>query len=338
MTIVERLRGSGIQRTGSPGRGFRYRCADGGHVSRADRDRIDALRIPPAWTAVAIHPSPRSRVQAAGLDAAGRWQYLYHRAHVARRERNKQRRLARFLEAVPRMRRAVRRDLALPGLPRDKVLAGILTILSTCFMRPGSEQYASQNGSYGIATLGRRHVSTRGEFVRFDFMGKSRQRQQRELRHRRLARLVRELARYPGEVFKFRDESGLMVDIRTPHINAYIKGVMGEAFSAKDFRTWAANLLCACALAKTAPAESPRERRRQITAAVRDVAGHLGNTPSVCRASYIFDVLIERHQAGLPIRSYCASPEAIARGSARGLARSERALLALVRPGAAAAA
>ena len=176
-------------------------------------------------------------------------------------------------------------------------------------------------------------VSTRGEFVHFDFMGKSHQRQRRELRHRRVARLVRELMRFPGEVFKYRDESGAMIDVRTPHINAYIKAIMGEAFSAKDFRTWAANLLCACALAKTPPAESLRERRRQITAAVRDVAGHLGNTPAVCRASYIFDVLLERHARGLPTRSYFASTEAITRGSARGLARSERALLALVRPG-----
>ncbi len=333
MTIIERLQGSGIRRLGSPRRGFRYRRADGKGVARSDRERIDALRIPPAWTDVAIHPSPRSRVQAAGLDAAGRWQYLYHRAHVARRERSKQQRLARFLEALPSMRRAVRRDLALPGLPREKVLAGILTILSTCFMRPGSEQYASQNGSYGIATLGRRHVSTAGEFVRFDFMGKSRQRHQRELRHRRVARLVRELMRFPGEVFKFRDDTGAMIDVRASHINAYIKAIMGEAFSAKDFRTWAANLLCACALAKTPPADSPRERRRQITAAVRDVACHLGNTPAVCRASYIFDVLLERHARGLPTRSYFASTEAITRGSGRGLARSERALLALVRPG-----
>lgn len=336
MTIIERLQSSGIRRAGSPERGFRYRHADGRAVNPADRERIDTLRIPPAWADVAIHASARAPVQAAGLDAAGRWQYLYHRAHVARRERSKQQRLVRFLEALPKMRRAVRRDLALAGLPSEKVLAGILAILSTCFLRPGSEQYASQNGSYGIATLKRRHVSARGDIVRFDFMGKSGQRQQRELRDRRVARLVRELLRFPGEVFKFRADSGTMVDIRAPHINAYIKDILGESFSAKDFRTWAANVLCACALARTAPdGTTLRERRRQITAAVREVASHLGNTPVVCRTSYIFDALLENHEQGHAIRSYCASMDAIVRGSSRGLERSERALVALLRESAA---
>jgi len=276
-------------------------------------------------------------VQATGRDAAGRWQYLYHRTHVARRERRKQQRLVRFLEAVPKMRRAVKRDLALAGLPRERVLAGILAILSTCFLRPGSEQYVSENGSYGIATLRRRHVTARGDVVRFDFSGKSAQRQQTELHDRRVARLVRELLRFPGEVFKFRAESGEMVDVRTRHINQYIKEIMGEAFSAKDFRTWAANVLCACALSKSVPdaAATHRDRRRVITAAVRDVAGHLGNTPAVCRTSYIFDTLLEHFEQGRAIRSYCASTDAIARGSSRGLERSERALITLLRPGAA---
>src|SRR6266550_1390548 len=144
MTIIERIQTAGIRRIGSPARGFRYAGPRGGVVSRADRARIEALRIPPAWKEVAIHPSPVAAVQAVGKDRAGRWQYLYHEAQTARRERRKQDRLVRFIAALPKMRRAVSRDLRLPGLERGKVLAGILRILATCFLRPGSKVYADE--------------------------------------------------------------------------------------------------------------------------------------------------------------------------------------------------
>jgi DNA topoisomerase-1 len=271
-------------------------------------------------------------VQAVGRDRADRWQYLYHPAQVVRRERAKQRRLVQFIRALPEMRKRVPRDLAQSGLSRERVLAGVLTILGTCFLRPGSEEYLDQNGSHGIATLQRRHVSVRGATVTFDFVGKARKRQQYELRNRALARLIRELLAYRGEVFKFQNGEGRMVDVRRKHINAYIKEVMGESFSAKDFRTWAANLLCASALARMAPDSeaTPRDRKRQITAAIREVAEQLGNTPAVCRTSYVFDSLLDGYQKGRVASAYIRDPQVLTRGHPRSVKQSERALLSLL--------
>jgi DNA topoisomerase I len=329
MTIVERLQSTGIRRSGSPKRGFRYRGADGRPVSAADRRRIEALAIPPAWIEVAIHTQPGGAVQAVGKDAAGRWQYLYHAKQVARRERTKRERLQRFIRALPRLRKAVNRDLGKPGLPRERVLAAIVRILSTCFLRPGSEVYATENGSFGIATLRPRHVKVQGDRIGFDFPGKSGQRQVREVRDRRIAKLVRELLRYPGEVFKYRDESGSICDVKSRHINAYIQETMGERFTAKDFRTWAGTLLCACALARTPPEgrASTTARKRSIAAAIRQVSEHLGNTPAVCRGSYVFPVVLQRFDEGRVLR-YAFNGDA---RRARDVERSERGLLGLLR-------
>src|SRR5262249_34481890 len=149
--------------------------------------------------------------------------------------------------------------------------------------------YVRENGSYGVTTLRPKHVTVRGDVVRFDFPGKAGKRQVGEIRHRRLARLVRELLKHPGEVFKFENGDGAIVDVRRPHVNAYIREVMGEGFSAKDFRMWAANLLCVSRLAREPrdEGESATERKRRVAAVVRDVARHLGHTPAVCRASYL---------------------------------------------------
>ena len=333
MTIVERLQTGGIKRSGSPKSGFRYRYAEGGNLPPGDLERIRNLKIPPAWTEVAISKSSSAMVQAVGKDRAGRWQYRYHEAQTARRERTKRERLLRFIEALPKARHAMRRDLALPGLPREKVLAGILKILATCFLRPGSEIYATKNGSFGIATLRPRHVTVKGDRVRFDFNGKSGKRHTRDVADRRLARLIRDLLRYPGEVFKFRSESGAMVDVRRQHINEYIKETMGEAFSAKDFRTWAGTLLCACALARegTDPEATPTARKRRIAAAIREVAQQLGNTPAVCRASYVFPAVLERFEEGRVIPHTLESVAGLAEGSRPGIERCERALLRLLR-------
>lgn len=332
MTILERLAAGGIRRLGSPRAGFRYQGPDGGRVSEADRDRITALRIPPAWTDVRIHPSPGAAVQAVGRDRAGRWQYLYHARHVERRERRKLERMIRFVQALPAVRRTVARHLAGQGLRRERVLAGIVRVLATCFLRPGSEEYAARNGSYGIATLRRRHVTVRGDVVRFDFTGKAGKRQQRELRDRPLARLIRELLRHPGEVFKYQDGNGRLVDVRTRHINEYVKETMGERFSAKDFRTWAANLLCASALARAGgPAGSRAAFRRTVSSALREVAEHLGNTPAVCRASYVFGAVFDQFERGRKLSAPVFGGEALLRMPAAAIERSERALVQLLR-------
>jgi DNA topoisomerase-1 len=332
MTILERLTRDGIRRIGSPARGFRYRTAAGRAVGARERARIEALRIPPAWKDVAIHPSHRAWVQAIGRDAKGRTQYLYHQKQVARRERNKLDRMVRFIRALPKLRRAVARDLSSAGLPRERVLAGIVRILGSCFLRPGGDVYATQNGSFGIATLRPRHVSVRGDTLRFDFVGKSSRRQMHEVKDRQVAKLVRELLRHPGEVFKFRNGDGAMVDVKGQHINAYIQERMGERFTAKDFRTWAGSLLAASALARM-PAESrssPAASRRAIAAAMREVAESLGNTPAVCRSSYVFPVVLRRFEEGRVLRHPVAG---IPRGT-RSIERCERGLLALLAPGA----
>jgi DNA topoisomerase-1 len=331
MTQLERLHRTGIRRLGTPRRGFRYVTAAGRPVGAEVRSRIEALKIPPAWKNVFIHPSARGSLQAIGQDAAGRWQYLYHEAHAARREREKFERLLHFADALPRMRRTVAADLSRPGLGREKVLACILRILSTCFLRPGSQIYAEENGSYGIATLKPRHVTVKGDHVQFDFPGKWGKKQHREMHDRRVARIVRQLVKVPGEVFKYRDAEGRWVDIRRRHINDYIKEVMGDAFSAKDFRTWAGTLICACALARAGAdvSDSKRARKRKVVAAIQQTARMLGNTPAICRSSYIYPAVLNQFERGRVIDRYFDDVQELA--ERRGLHGSERALLAMLK-------
>src|SRR5437762_8588172 len=179
MTRLERLQQTGIRRLGPKNR-FRYVGADGRAVSRTDLARIDALKIPPAWTEVAINRAAGGMLQAVGKDAAGRWQYIYHEQHIKKREQKKVRRLLIFGEAVPKMRRVVNRNLRKRDLGRERVMACILRILAMCFMRAGSQVYANENGSYGLATLRPKHVRVRGDVVEFNFPGKSQVVQRRE--------------------------------------------------------------------------------------------------------------------------------------------------------------
>jgi len=333
MTVVERIQKTGIRRRGGKASGFRYARAGGGAVTAADRKRIDALKIPPAWREVAIHPSPRGAVQAIGKDAAGRWQYLYHPARTARGEKRKYARLLRFAEALPKMRARIAADLALPGLPRDKVLACAVKILSDCFLRGGSKVYAEEHGSIGLATLRRRHVTVTGDRVRFDFPGKSGKRQEREIRDRRVARIVGELVKGPGEVFKYRDEDGRWMDMRRRHVNEYIKEAMGESFSAKDFRTWAGTLLCACSLARAEadPEQADTPRKKKIVGAIRETAERLGNTPAICRTSYISPRVLESYEKGTVIDGTFGTVQELVARRSRGLHRAEKALLRLLR-------
>ncbi|MFP2956414.1 DNA topoisomerase IB [Myxococcus sp. 1LA] len=337
-TQLEQLQHAGIRRLGSPKRGFRYVQSNGRTVSQGDRERIDALRLPPAWADVAISPSPTARLQAVGRDAAGRWQYRYHASHTRKRDEAKFRRVVSFARALPRMRRRVNADLRKQGLGRDKVMAGILRILGTCFIRPGSEQYADENGSFGIATLRRRHVRVAGDTVYFDFPGKSGKQQRRQLRDRRVATLVRRLLKVPGrDVFKFVLDDGFVVDVRRRHINEYIQEVMGEQFSAKDFRTWAGTLICACALARARErAQAPGDGcgpvkktvlKKTMVAAVKEAAEHLGNTPAVARSSYIYPSVLALFERGQVVDTWFDSVDELAETRSGSLHCSEKALL-----------
>jgi DNA topoisomerase-1 len=328
MTQIEELQRSGYRRKGSPKSGFRFAGAP-----QRELPRLRALHLPPAWTDVAISRNPRAKLLAVGRDKKLRWQYRYSEAAVRLREQKKYDRLVAFGRAIPRMRKAVDRGMRLPGLPREKVMACILRILSTCFMRPGSQVYAKENGSFGIATLQNRHAAVQGDTVRFQYRGKAGKEQLRELRDRRVARIVRELKKVPGkELFQYVAEDGRVVDIRRRHINEYIKEVMGERFSAKDFRTWAGTLVAACALARlsSGEVEGRTERRKLMVAAIKETAAQLGNTPAVCKASYIWPSVLHSFDQGTVLPVYFQSVDELIRARSHG---AEKALLELLKTG-----
>jgi DNA topoisomerase-1 len=330
MTRYELLQKTGIHRVGTPARGFKYKRVDNKRISAVDLKRIDELKIPPAWTDVWINSLAGGTVQAIGKDAAGRLQYLYHANHIRRREAKKFKRLIKFAEALPKMRASVATDIRQPGLGKEAVMASIMRILSTCFMRPGSQVYASENGSYGLATLRPKHVSVKGDVIEFDFPGKSGVRQTRQLKDRNVARVVRSLLRYPSrEVFKYRNGNGEFVNVTRQHINDYIRQVMGENFSAKDFRTWAGTLVCACALARigTDTIEKPTVRKRKVVEAIKETAEVLGNTVAVCRSAYICPEIIQNFENGKMINRYFNSLNELLRYRGRKLHGAEKSLL-----------
>lgn len=329
MTRLEQLQRSGIQRLGTPKRGFRYK-ADGRKVTAADLERINELKIPPAWVDVWINSSASGMVQTIGKDAAGRSQYLYHANHIRRQEAKKFRRVIKFAEALPKMRATVASHLRQPGLGREPVMASILRILSTCFMRPGSQVYASENGSFGLATLRPKHVKVKGDTVEFDFKGKSGVQQQQKLKDRKVSKVVRALLKKPGrEVFKYQNGDAQFVNVTRQHINGYIREVMGEKFSAKDFRTWAGTLVCACALARlgTEPRERKSSRQRKVVEAIKETADTLGNTPAVCRSSYISPEIINSFEAGKTIENHFSTLNELISYRGRKLHAAEKSLL-----------
>src|SRR6266550_4275115 len=307
MTRLQHLQNTGIKRLGNTARGFRYKHADGRRASAADLERIQSLKIPPAWTNVAINVRAGRALQVIGQDVAGRWQYLYHENHTRRQDTKKFQRIIAFAEALPKMRTTVASHLKQPGLGRERVMAAIMRILSTCFIRPGSQVYASEHGSYGLATLRPKHVKVKGSVVEFDFPGKSGVRQVRQIRDRQVAKVVRSLLKQPArEVFKYQNGNGEFVDVKRRHITEYIREVMGEKFSAKDFRTWAGTLVCACALARagTEMVEKKTVRKRKVIAAIKETAEVLGNTPAVCRSSYICPEILNSFETGKIINRY----------------------------------
>jgi DNA topoisomerase-1 len=307
-----------------------------GRLTKADLDRIEELKIPPAWTDVAINPAATGRVQVIGKDAAGRWQYIYHASHTRAQEQRKFKRITKFAQAIPEMRKTVARHLRQPGLTRERVLAAILRILSTCYMRPGSEVYANEHGSYGIATLRRKHVNVKGDLIEFDFPGKSGVRQQHQLRDRQVARVIRDTIKLPGfNVFKYQNGDGNPTKITRRHINEYIKEVMGTNFSAKDFRTWAGTLVCACALARVDDEipEKKTARKKKIVAAIKETAEVLGNTPAVCRSSYVCPEIINSYEKGQVIDNCSSKLEDLISYRGRGLQDAEQSLLKFLKRG-----
>jgi DNA topoisomerase-1 len=272
------------------GHGFRYRHPGGRAVrDQAALKRIRSLAIPPAWQAVWICTREDGHLQATGRDARGRKQYRYHPRWREVRDETKYGRMLAFANALPRIRRRVRQDLALPGLPRDKVLAAVVRLLETTRMRVGNEEYARENESYGLTTLRTRQVRVRGSTLQFRFRGKSGVWHELALNDRKLAAIVRRMRDLPGyELFQYVDEEGETRSVDSADVNEYLKAIAGEDFTSKDFRTWAGTVLAAAAL----------HRLKHVGNAVSAVAQQLGNTKAVCRKCYIHPVVIEAHLDG----------------------------------------
>jgi DNA topoisomerase I len=311
--------------------GFRYVGPSGRTIrDAAELKRIRALAVPPAWTDVWICRDGQGHVQATGRDAKGRKQYRYHARWHACRGETKFDRMTAFAAALPGIRARTEADLARPGLPRDKVLAVVVQLLEKSLIRVGNEEYARQNNSFGLTTLKAKHVDIRGANVRFEFRGKSGIRHTVDVNDRRLARIVKQCRDLPGQdLFQYLDDDRRRCDVTSGDVNAYLKEITGQDFTAKDFRTWAATVLCATALCELRVAESPAKAKKNVLKAIEAVAGMLGNTRAVCRTSYIHPAVTDAYMDGITVQM-SGRPARSRSGSKGGLRREEVALVRLL--------
>lgn len=282
------------------GTGFRYLDREGKRITDPKAlDRIRMLAIPPAWTDVWICPRANGHIQAIGWDVKGRKQYRYHADWSRHASESKFERLPAFARKLPKLRERVEADLAKRGASRDKVLATAVRLLEITLIRVGNAEYARQNRSYGLTTLHKRHLDMDGAALTFAFKGKSGVEHEVRVRDRRLATVVRSLRELPGQqLFKYRSADGDLCPITSDDVNGYIRDAMGEAFSAKDFRTWAGTVSAARALRDIEVPTSPTDAKRKITVCVKAVAGLLGNTPTVCRSSYVHPKVFNMFETG----------------------------------------
>ena len=281
------------------GAGFSYLDAEGAAVTdEATLDRIRKLAIPPAWTDVWIAPAERDHIQAVDRDVKGRKQYRYHERWREVRDAHKYDRVIAFGRALPKLRRRVERDLARRGLPREKVLAAVIRVMEITLMRVGNEEYAKSNKSFGLTTLRNRHARIGAERTIFEFRGKSGKIHRTGFSDRRLARILKACQDLPGQrLFQYLDEDGQRHSVESADVNAYLREVLGDDFSAKDFRTWAGTLAAARALATLPECAGEAEAKHNIAVCIKAVAGVLGNTPAVCRKAYIHPGVLEAYEA-----------------------------------------
>src|SRR5581483_4035244 len=285
------------RRTGS---GFVYRDADGKPVrDKATLERIRKLAVPPAWTEVWISPNPDGHIQATGRDARGRKQYRYHARWREKRDETKFEHMLAFGAALPRIRARVERDLALPGLPREKVLAAVVRLMEVTLARVGNPEYARENQSFGLTTLQNRHVKIRGGTIELDFRAKHGIRHHSVVGDRKLARILKQCRDLPGsELFQYVDEQGERHAIDSNDLNEYLREISGQDITAKDFRTWAATNLAALALRGLEAFDSEAKAKKNVVQAVEAVAKLLGNTPAVCRKCYIHPAIFDGYLDG----------------------------------------
>jgi DNA topoisomerase-1 len=279
------------------GEDFEWFDADGKPIRDEQRLlRIKRLAIPPAWTDVWICPAANGHIQATGRDARCRKQYLYHDRWREVRDENKYDRIISFGKALPKIRRQVAKDLKLPGLPRNKVLATVVQLLESTFIRIGNEEYARENKSFGLTTMKDRHVEVKGAKLRFRFRGKSGREHEIDVTDRRTAKIISKLQDLPGQdLFQNLDDDGKRCEISSQDVNEYLREITGEDFSAKDFRTWAGTMLTAVGLNAQEKFETKKQAKSNINTAIKAVAKILGNTPAICRKCYVHPAVLETY-------------------------------------------
>jgi DNA topoisomerase I len=314
------------------GKGFSYVGPDGTPIRDPEHlRRIRALVIPPAWTDVWICPSPRGHIQATGRDAKGRKQYRYHPRWREVRDETKYGRMIAFGEALPGIRRRVDADLARPGLPRQKVLATIIRLLESTLIRVGNEEYARDNGSFGLTTMRNRHVDVDGSTVRFEFRGKGGKRHDVDVRDRRVARIVERCQDLPGQtLFQYLNEDGERQTIDSADVNEYLREISGQDFTAKDFRTWAGTILAALALRELEAFDSETQAKKNVVRAIEAVAERLGNTPAVCRKCYVHPAVVDAYLDGSMVETLKQRAEQEIADSLTELRPEEAAVMALL--------
>lgn len=314
------------------GKGFSYRDAKGAPIrDEATLKRIKKLAIPPAYTDVWICPRRNGHIQATGRDAKGRKQYRYHPDFRQAREANKFSRIMSFADALPAIRRRIDADMRRKGLPRDKVLATVVFLLETTLIRVGNDDYARTNRSYGLTTLRDPHVKVAGSALTFRFKGKSGKEWNVALKDRRVARIVKACQDLPGqELFQYIDEDGIQRDVTSSDVNAYLREITGEDFTAKDFRTWAGTVLAALALRAFEAFDSEAGAKRNVRSAIEDVAQRLGNTPTICRKCYIHPEILDCYLEGALIEQMRGAVESELSEDLGRLRSEEAAVLALL--------
>lgn len=305
------------------GRGFSYVDRHGAVVARAERERIEAMAIPPAWTDVWISPDPKAHLLATGRDARGRKVYRYHPRWREVRDQAKYERLADFADALPDLRSAVDADLSLRGLPPEKVTALVVRLLDETLVRVGNERYAEDNESFGLTTLRPDHVEVDGGTIELDFVGKSGVAQRIGLHDARLARIAKRCHELPGKhLFSYRDDDGAVGHVSSAEVNEYLRARMGDGVSAKDFRTWGGTSVAAGALAHPCADDQPCDKL--VIHAFEAAAEVLGNTPTVCRTCYVHPVVPDGYRDGTLAEAWRASRSTAA------MNRSERTVRALL--------
>jgi len=312
--------------------GFRY-VDDAGTSVRDEKtlSRIKALAIPPAWSDVWISPIANGHIQATGRDVRGRKQYRYHARWREVRDSTKYERMLAFAQALPQLRERVEQDLRRPGVPKERVLAAVIRLLELTLIRVGNEEYARENGSFGLTTLRKRHVKLEGTKLRFEFKGKSGKKHAIGLNDRRLARILQRIEEIRGQpLFQYVDEDGERRQITSGDVNAYIREATGGDFTAKDFRTWAGTVLAASALGSLA-GDSTDITKKEAVRVVKEVAEALRNTPAVCRKSYIHPAVIESYLDGTLVSGLPRETKKALRKQVAGLSVDESAVYSFMR-------